>query len=135
MRAFCVENDAILDDAPVAAPFRLRCPRGASLQFAYTATRSRNLLIIGRGDDGRFRFYLPRPGEPALTVEAPAVDRPLGPSFRLAVNHAPGRVDVLALFSDRPLDPRAVGETLLGSLDRAAAMADNAGRLELEVMP
>lgn len=138
VRAFCLQADEVTADAPTGtlrAPFRLRCARAASLQFAYTASRPRYLMVIGRAVDGSVRWYLPRPGEAGPALLAPAVDEAVGPSFRLGINHAPGAVDVLALFSDRPLDPRAVAAALSVSLDGTATMADNVQRLQLEVPP
>jgi hypothetical protein len=62
-----------------------------------------SVSTFGLAEDGSVLYYLPTPDEPAgtrLTLGAPW--QPLPFSVRLAVNHAPGRVRVFALASDRP---------------------------------
>lgn len=56
-------------------------------------------------EDGSQLYYLPTPDDPAnVRVSLGAPWQPLPFSVRLAVNHAPGRVRVFALASDRPAE-------------------------------
>jgi hypothetical protein len=64
-----------------------------------------HVSAFGLAEDGSLLYYLPTPDEPATTrVSLGAPWQPLPFSVRLAVNHAPGRVRVFALASDRPAE-------------------------------
>lgn len=64
-----------------------------------------HVSAFGLAEDGALLYYLPTPDEPARTrVSLGAPWQPLPFSVRLAVNHAPGRVRVFALASDRPAE-------------------------------
>lgn len=64
-----------------------------------------HVSAFGVAEDGSLLYYLPTPDEPANTrVSLGAPWQPLPFSVRLAVNHAPGRVRVFALASDRPAE-------------------------------
>lgn len=64
-----------------------------------------HVSAFGLAEDGSVLYYLPTPDEPASTrVSLGAPWQPLPFSVRLAVNHAPGRVRVFALASERPAE-------------------------------
>jgi hypothetical protein len=123
---------------PFDRPPTVRCALGESIQFAYSrsAPGPRHLLVIGRDAGGHPLSYTPGPGAPpSFSLAAGAVDEPLAATTRVALHHRPGTVDVLALFSDRPIAPAKVESALAEGLDRAAALADNVERIRLEVVP
>jgi hypothetical protein len=105
VRAFCVDGGR-------ASPISLggACPRDGLLQFAYSNRRARYLLLFGIDSSGRALWYFPAPPQAESVAirggagrEEAALDEPLPGSTRLAVNHRPGPVRVLALFTQRPL--------------------------------
>jgi hypothetical protein len=64
-----------------------------------------HVSVFGLAEDDSMLYYLPTPDEPASTqVSLGAPWQPLPFSVRLAVNHAPGRVRVFALASERPAE-------------------------------
>lgn len=68
-----------------------------------------HVSLFGLAEDNLVLYYLPTPDEPASTrVSLGAPWQPLPFSVRLAVNHAPGRVRVFALASERPAKPADV---------------------------
>jgi hypothetical protein len=105
VRAFCVVAGRA---SPI--PAGGSCPRDGLLQFTYSNRRARYLFLFGIDASGRALWYFPAPPETESVAirggaagEVAAVDEPLPGSTRLAVNHRPGVVRVLALFTDRPL--------------------------------
>jgi hypothetical protein len=64
-----------------------------------------HVSTFGLAEDGSLLYYLPTPDEPAsATATLGAPWRSLPFSVRLSINHAPGRVRVFALASERPAD-------------------------------
>jgi hypothetical protein len=92
-----------------------------------------HVSAFGLAEDGDVLYYLPTPDEPASTrVSLGAPWQPLPFSVRLAVNHAPGRVRVFALASERPAEVADVERfaTELAS-QRAADLDDPPWHLRL----
>jgi hypothetical protein len=118
LRALCVRAGRIVPPPALVAgerePLDARCLEDDELQLVLTApSRQDHLLVVGllEAADGTRRelHYFPVPPT-GLSGPAPhgAVDLPLGESVRLEVNHAPGRLRILALFSSDPIDARTV---------------------------
>jgi hypothetical protein len=96
------------------------CRLGDELQLTVTHTGSAlpYLIVIGLDGEGRRLWYFPVPPT-GRSGSAPrdVVDEPLGEAIRLSVNHRPGEVRILAVFSRSPL-PAARVFSWLGTLDR-----------------
>jgi hypothetical protein len=74
-------------------------------QAAALAQAPLHLSVFGIAASGELLYYTPTPIEPAqATLRLGGSWQPLPLSVRLAVNHAPGRVRVFALASDRPAE-------------------------------
>jgi hypothetical protein len=87
-----------------------------------------HVSAFGLAEDGSVFYYLPTPDEAASTqVSLGAPWQPLPFSVRLAVNHAPGRVRVFALASDRPAK--------VADIDRLAAALASQGAANLDDPP
>jgi hypothetical protein len=131
IRAFCVRDGKILEPPPLQAGRRLAaaCHLGDELQLTVTHTAGfAHLLVIGdlvdaQNGDHTLTWYHPVPPT-GRSGPAPAAvtDEPLGQARRLAVNHRPGQLRVVAVFSRTPLEASAVGEQL-----RDLDPADEAG--------
>lgn len=73
-----------------------------------------HVSVFALAEDGSPLYYLPTPDEAATTTVALGAPwQPLPFSVRLSVNHAPGRVRVFALASERPPE--------VADIDRLAA--------------
>lgn len=124
LKAFCIDRRGkiVPPDRPegsTRAP-DASCKLGDELQLTVTHSGSAYpyLIVIGLDDEGRRLWYFPVPPT-GRSGRAPrdVVDEPLGEAIRLRVNHRPGDVRILAVFSRSPLPARRVFGWL-GTLDR-----------------
>ena len=67
-----------------------------------------HVRVVGIDDRGTLHDYLPD------TVALPAGPSAVGRSVELARDHAPGRVKIIALFSDAPVDDGALRDAVAG---------------------
>jgi hypothetical protein len=89
-------------------------------------TTSLHVSAFGLAEDGSLLYYLPTPDEPARTrVSLGAPWQPLPFSVRLAVNHAPGRVRVFALASERPAEVADIERFAVALAPQAPANLDD----------
>jgi hypothetical protein len=139
VRAFCL-NSAGGVLGTTGSRGTLRCPLDGTLQFSYSAPLSGvgYLAVFGVDSSGRALPYHASPGEAAsVAVHSGAVEEPLGHSVRLAVNHHPGLVHVVALFSKTQLNSEN-GERFARSIAATGtipAELESAETLTLEVNP
>jgi hypothetical protein len=137
LRAFCVRDGEIISPpaaraggAPDAA-----CRLEDELQLTLTHTQGfPYLLVIGVLDDTRgelhHTWYHPVPPTGAAgPAPQDVVAEPLGESVRLSVNHRPGRLRLVALFSQEPFTAGQVLPWLetLGPSDSAAELLRRTG--------
>jgi hypothetical protein len=117
LQAFCVRHGQVAPPPPRedATTPDARCRIDEELQLMITHTAGYpHLLVLGQldGEPGalapRELWYYPVPPT-GLSGAAPSGrDQALGQSLRLAVNHRPGRVRVVALFSRDPVRAEAL---------------------------
>lgn len=133
----CLRDGRVVPPPPRVGPHtpEARCHLGDELQLTVSHTAGfSHLLVIGRRLDGPRRgalqWYYPLPPT-GRAGPAPRGVRhePLGQALTLAVNHAPGRVRVVAVFAREPLSAELVGAWLEAHGDGpgAAAMLDRLG--------
>ena len=106
---------------PVVATGRSPLHLSDTITFTYTNYVSdiRYLALFGIQPNGKVRWYFPGYGEKMSAVIATErVDEPLERGFRLSVNHTPGPLRVVAVFSKQAIGRRAI-ETAAGSLVNA----------------
>lgn len=80
---------------------------GDVVTFTYTnvSSRVKYLALFGVQADGEVRWYYPGyQGTQSISIGSEKVDEPLGEGIRLSVNHRPGWLRIVAMFSDEPLD-------------------------------
>lgn len=130
LKAFCVRDGQVLPSPPLTARSALalaaRCRLGDELQLALTHTAGfSHLLVVGdlvdaRSGEHTLTWYHPTPPT-GRSGGAPTgvIDEVLGQSRRLSVNHEPGLLRVVAVFSRAPLLAREI-HAALRSLDRTA---------------
>lgn len=113
LKAFCVRGGRVVPPPPreTAGP-DARCLHDDELQLVVTHTAdSTHLLVVGLmpGEEVRELYYFPVPPD-GRSGPAPrdAVDSALGRAVRLEVNHRPGSLRVVALFSSAPLETSQV---------------------------
>jgi hypothetical protein len=135
VRAFCLNQAAVMpldpDPKGTAPP---RCDRAGQLKLAVSNQgKFGRVFLVGMDGDHAIKWYAPRP--PAEeSVPAPTgndtIDVPVGASVRLSVNHAPGRVRIFGLFSDRAVKVNEV-EAAVGELARRGVKPEDAEALPL----
>jgi hypothetical protein len=108
LKAFCVRGGRVLPPPPEVAGLDARCRPGDELQLVVTHSASfSHLLVVGLmpGEEARELYYFPVPPD-GRSGPAPrnAVDAALGRAVRLEVNHRPGPLRIVALFSSAPLE-------------------------------
>ena len=74
--------------------------------FTYTnvSDRVRFLVLFGLQEEGTILWYYPGyKGKQSLPISSHRVDHPMDDGIRLSVNHSPGWLRVVAIFSSKPL--------------------------------
>lgn len=106
---FCAENtpDGVTFTGTKDAPFGLlTCPQDAQLKLAYdnSSDELRYAAFFGVDQTGRIYWYGPTPADmQPQRIETTSELAPFGESIRLEVNHEPGPVRVVGLFTREPL--------------------------------
>jgi hypothetical protein len=102
-----------------------------TLAFSYTSMprELQHLTLFGLQANGAVRWYYPTYGAAESTrVQTGVVDEPLPDGIALSVNHTPGALRIVAIFSPTSLAPRAVERALVGSgADAAEVIAARLG--------
>jgi hypothetical protein len=81
------------------------------LTFTYTFAKPHQgyLALFGVQETGDIRWYYPDyGGNASIPIEGDAIDEPLGDGIDLSVNHSPGWLRIVALFSESPIDATAI---------------------------
>lgn len=139
LRAYCLRQQG--DTVSVVAVSDavhgdLRCAVTDAVQFAYRlrSPATAFLAIVGTDEDGRLHPYQPRPpGDRAQAVFATDREQVLAGSVRLGVNHRPGKVRIVALFSASPLTLQQVEAALARASDGEPSQPLRLLSLQLEV--
>jgi hypothetical protein len=111
---FCVERDGgdVSFRGRAESEFAtVRCPVGAEIKFAVSNPDPdlRHVALFGIASDHTLYWYGPSPAAPAeVTIERSEKLQPIGETIRLQVNHEPGTVRVVGLFTERPMEYRDV---------------------------
>lgn len=95
------------------------------LTFTYTYAKPHDgyLAIFGVQETGEVRWYYPDyGGEKSIRIKGDRVDEPLGDGIDLRVNHTPGWLRIVAVFSDKPVSAEAVES----GVDRLRVRGDGA---------
>ena len=72
-------------------------------------------FLFGIDGQGRIKWYLPRPEDgQSLAIPPGWVDHPVGHGLRVAVNHEPGPLLLVGLFSAAPLRVDEVRQRVQG---------------------
>jgi hypothetical protein len=90
------------------------------ITFTYTYAKSHDgyLALFGIQETGEVRWYYPDYGEnKTFKIQGNRVDEPLEDGIDLSINHEPGWLRVVALFSERPVDVSAI-ESSISLLDK-----------------
>lgn len=113
LQAFCVRDGRVVPPPPREDPTTpdARCRIDEELQLMITHTAGYpHLLVLGQlAETGappgaaRELWYHPVPPTGHSGAAPSGRDQPLGQSVRLVVNHRPGRLRIVALFSRTPL--------------------------------
>lgn len=147
VEVFCVERDdageVTFRGAESSELATVTCPVGSEVKFATRNPDGRlgYVALVGVADDGTPRWYGPSPAAPdALSVPAGSDLAPLGETIRLDVNHDPGTVRVVGIFSEKPMswsDVETWTKENAGALrDGKLTVADGAVvRMTFEVTP
>ena len=88
-----------------------------TITFTYTYTKDAKgyLMLLGLQEEAAPLWYYPDYGEEtSITITGQRVDEPLGDGITLWVNHKPGPLRIVALFSEAPLGE----ETILPAVER-----------------
>ena len=86
------------------------------ITFTYTEAEIgvRYLALFGIQETGGVRWYYPDYNEAkSIPVDGETVDEPLGDGIDLSVNHRPGWLRIVAMFSDAPLDVDTIEDAVL----------------------
>ncbi len=86
-------------------------PLDGIITFTYTKAiaEAGYLALFSMQKDGDVIWYYPDFGEPlSVPIEGDKIDEPLGDGFKVSVNHRPGPVRIVALFSARALSTSAI---------------------------
>ncbi len=87
------------------------------------------IALFGIQAGEKVRWYYPDYGEgKSHAIDGDVVDEPLGDGIRLGVNHEPGKVRIVALFSDKPVSTETIEERA-GELTNEATFDEAPGRL------
>lgn len=128
VQAFCAErtSEGVEFTGPAEAPLGLvGCPLDAELKLAYRnrSPEFRYAAFFGVDQKGTIYWYGPTPSarEP-VGIDAGDRLRPVGESIRLEVNHRPGSVRVVGVFSAEPIDFERL-EGLVEGVDTEALFA------------
>ena len=81
------------------------------LTFTYTFAKPHDgyLALFGVQKSGAVRWYYPDYGEEkSIEIKGDRVDEPLGDGIDLSVNHVPGWLCIVAVFSEHPIDVETV---------------------------
>lgn len=110
LEIFCAQRSADgldfrgTEDAPFGL---LSCPIDAQLKLAYAnpSDKLRWAAFFGVDQTGRINWYGPTPADidPVRVTKADELS-PVGHAIRLDVNHQPGKVRVVGVFADEPVD-------------------------------
>ena len=90
------------------------------LTFTYTYAKSPNgyLALFGIQEHGEVRWYYPSyDKDRSLQIEGDKIDEPLKDGIDLAVNHTPGWLRIVAIFSEHPIDVQQI--------EKAVSKAEN----------
>ena len=107
----------------------MRCPVDAEVKFAVQNldVNLRHVAFFGIADDNTLYWYGPSPAAPdSVTIGHGSELQPVGETIRLDVNHTPGTVRVVGLFSERPTEWSDVRSFVAGNV---ASLRD--GRLTM----
>lgn len=81
------------------------------LTFTYTFAKPHRgyLALFGVQQTGDVLWYYPDyGGDASIPIEGDTIDEPLGDGIDLSVNHYPGWLRIVALFSETPIDVAAI---------------------------
>jgi hypothetical protein len=82
-----------------------------TITFTYTYVNESGgaLALFGIQNTGEIRWYYPGYNEKmSIPIEGDKVDEPLKDGILLAVNHRPGRLRIIALFTEEPLSTEEI---------------------------
>ena len=130
LRAWCVRDGALIKQRPRLKPHHAdaECLLSDRLQMMITHTAGyKHLLVLGhlRTVDGQHRmlwYYPVPPTGRSGTAPADTEYAPLGQAIDLAVNHQPGQVRVLAVFSRSAMDAQKLYDWLREVPNTASAV-------------
>jgi len=150
LKAFCVRQGVVRKTPRRLAPHTpdARCGLGDALQLMVThGDDFPFLLVVGQqlSSDGRdeLRWYYPLPPTGQSGLAPTGEDEPLGQALRLSVNHQPGLVRLVAVFSRSPIKAEDLHfwlrtlkpeESASALLDRMAVAGGGLTALEQRVM-
>lgn len=107
--AFCIRQGQVVHPpSRLASDLTARCRLGDELQLMLTHTTGfSHLLVVGHQADSadeETRWYYPVPptGRSGLLSEN-VIEEPLGEAIRLSVNHRPGLLRLVGVFSRTPI--------------------------------
>ena len=105
IRVFCVVAEDTVVKESIEPSYR------DVLTFTYSnvAKDVAYLTLLGIQNKGDVRWYYPDyEGSRSISIERNVVDEPLGDGIKLSVNHEPGDLRIVALFSAEPLNKALV---------------------------
>jgi hypothetical protein len=106
LRVFCLSGPQVRALEPGGA-----CGANDRMRFTFlNVGRFRHLFLVGVDGAGALKWYAPRPPL-AASIDAPALasgHAPVGPTFRVGVNHRAGAIRVFAIVSDSPVSSAEV---------------------------
>lgn len=103
--AFCTRRSGEIEFKPLALD--PRCGLEDELKLAYVAPDSalRYGYFFGVSEAGKVLWYGPSPVTPnPITLKHTATPSPAGETVRLAVNHSPGKVTLVGVFTEEKLE-------------------------------
>lgn len=95
---------------------------GDTITFTYTRVEkgAGYLALFGVQPSGEIRWYYPDYDEDrSVRIEGDKVDEPLRDGIRLGVNHEPGPLRIVSVFSSRPIDKPVIESAVAGLFDTA----------------
>ncbi len=132
LRPFCIREDVVVKTPPLVSPLTpdARCLQSDKLQLMITHRAGYPYLLVfgqlkssGRQDKLLWYYPVPPTGESGAAPMG-ADYSPLGQAIHLEVNHQPGDVRLLAVFSKEPLSAEVMFQWMkgLGRRDSAASL-------------
>ncbi len=77
--------------------------------YTYADSNGGNLALFGIQNKGEIRWYYPEYGEEeSIYIKGNKIDEPLGDGISLSVNHNPGLLRIVALFTKEPLSIKEI---------------------------